>query len=280
MVKIVITGANGQLGQALQQSLVNHEVIATTSSMLDISDQSAVADFIQRHQPKILINAAAYTQVDKAESDIDAAYQANEKGPRYLARAASEVGAAMVQVSTDYVFDGMSKTSWSESDETQPLSVYGKSKLAGELAVKQAIPEHFILRTAWLYHYSGQNFLRTMYGLRQRGEVRVVDDQRGSPTNADHLAAAIGQLIETRAYGTHHLVNSGDASWYELTCEFYAQLGIQTTVIPVSTSEFPRPAPRPANSVLISEQLTGIKMPTWQAGLSELVQQIKQSGWD
>ena len=278
-MKVVITGANGQLGQALQQSLVGHEVIASTFSELDITNRSDVMNYIQPLKPDILINAAAYTQVDQAESDIEAAFQVNEKGPQYLAQAAHEVGAAIVQISTDYVFDGASKTVWSESDETHPLSVYGKSKLAGELAVKQANPVHFIVRTAWLYHYSGQNFLRTMYGLADRDEIRVVNDQRGSPTNADHLAIAIGQLIETRAYGTHHLVNSGEASWYELTREFYAQLGIQTPVIPVSTDEFPRPAPRPASSVLVSEQHTGIEMPTWQSGLSALVQQIKQSGW-
>ena len=278
-MKVVITGANGQLGQALQQSLVGHDVIASTFSELDITNHSDVTNFIQQIKPDILINTAAYTQVDEAESDIDAAFQVNEKGPQYLAQAAHEVGAAIVQISTDYVFDGASKTVWSESDETHPLSVYGKSKLAGELAVKQANPVHFIVRTAWLYHYSGQNFLRTMYGLADRDEIRVVNDQRGSPTNADHLAIAIGQLIETRAYGTHHLVNSGEASWYELTREFYAQLGIQTPVIPVSTDEFPRPAHRPASSVLVSEQHTGIEMPTWQSGLSALVQQIKQSGW-
>jgi len=278
-MKILLTGGDGQLGQALQQSLTNHEVIATTSSTLDITDQSGVQEFIGELKPDLLINAAAYTQVDQAETDRDRAYQVNESGPLYLAQAMREIDAPIVHISTDYVFDGFTKTSWVESDETRPLSVYGQSKLAGELAVRGANPQHFIVRTAWLYHYSGQNFLRTMFNLSDRDEVRVVDDQRGSPTNADDVATALGQLIETGAYGTYHLANSGEASWYELTCEFYQQLGIQTPVIAVSTDEFPRPAPRPKSSVLKTERPDAIQMPDWQSGLSGLVKQIRKAGW-
>jgi dTDP-4-dehydrorhamnose reductase len=278
-VKIILTGANGQLGRALQQSLSGHELIPTTSNILNITDQAGVQEFIRRHQPDLVINTAAYTQVDAAESDIEMAYLVNKFGPAFLSRAAAEQGAAILHVSTDYVFDGHSKPSWVESDETAPLSVYGKSKLAGEFAVQETNPRCFIVRTAWLYHYSGQNFLRTMYRLSGRPEVRVVDDQRGSPTNADDLATAIGQLIETEAYGIHHLANQGDASWYELTCEFYRQLGITTPVIPVNTTEFPRPAPRPACSILATERQTGIELPDWQVGVAKLVEQIRSSGW-
>jgi len=278
-VKILLTGADGQLGQALQPVLAGHDVLATDQNTLDITDQANVRASVRQFQPDVLINAAAYTQVDAAETDIDRAWLINETGPLYLAQAAGEVGAAIVQISTDYVFDGQSKTAWLESDATRPLSVYGKSKLAGEVAVRNTNPRHYIVRTAWLYHYSGQNFLRAMYALADRDEIRVVDDQRGSPTNADDLADAISRLIETEVYGTHHLVNSGDASWYELTCEFYRQLGIQTPVVPVKTDEFPRPAPRPASSVLATEQHTGIKLPSWQQGLEKLVEQIRQSGW-
>ena len=278
-MKILLTGSKGQLGQALQQSLSDHELVATTSRSLDVTSESQVHELIQQVKPDLLINSAAYTQVDQAETDSEAAYRVNELAAGYLAQATHNLDIPMLHISTDYVFDGFSKTSWLESDETRPLSVYGRSKLAGELLVRSVNPRHFIVRTAWLYHYSGQNFLRTMYGLADRDEIRVVDDQRGSPTNADDLANAISQLIKMDAYGTHHLVNSGDASWYELTCEFYRQLGVQTPVIPVSTDEFPRPAPRPENSVLATEQHTGIEMPAWQQGISRLVEQIRQSGW-
>jgi len=278
-VKILLTGSNGQLGQALQQSLVEHEVIATTLRELDVTSESQVHELIQQVKPDLLINPAAYTQVDQAETDSEAAYRVNELAAGYLAQATHHIDIPIVHISTDYVFDGFSKASWVESDETRPLSVYGKSKLAGEIAVCNTNPRHFIVRTAWLYHYSGQNFLRTMYGLADRDEIRVVDDQRGSPTNADDLADAISQLIKTDTWGIHHLVDRGDASWYELTCEFYRQLGIRTPVIPVSTDEFPRPAPRPESSILATEQQTGIELPTWQQGVSRLVEQIKLSGW-
>ena len=278
-MKVLVTGAGGQLGQALQQSLSGHEIVAANRSLLDITDKAAIKSIVDEHRPELIINTAAYTQVDKAETDQDSAYLVNETAAAYLADASAEYGAVLLHVSTDYVFDGHSRHEWFESDDARPLSVYGKSKLAGELAVAAANPRHFIVRTAWLYHYSGENFLRTMYRLADRHEVRVVDDQRGSPTNADDLADAIAQLIRTDAYGIHHLVNSGDASWYELTREFYRQLEIDTPVIPVRTEEFPRPAPRPASSVLGTERHTGITLPAWQAGVARLVQQIIQSGW-
>lgn len=278
-MKILLTGGDGQLGQALQQSLVNHELLITTISTLDITNQHEVNTQLKAANPQLIINTAAYTQVDLAEEQIDAAYSVNESGPWYLAQAANELDVPLVHISTDYVFDGSSKSAWVESDETRPLSVYGKSKLAGEQAVMNACDRHYIVRTAWLYHYSGQNFLRTMYGLRDRDEVRVVDDQRGSPTNADDLADALVELIQTDSYGIHHLVNRGEASWYELTCEFFSQLEIDTRVVPVSTEEFPRPAPRPKCSVLHTERSTGIELPHWKTGVARLVAQIKRGGW-
>ena len=278
-MKVLLTGAGGQLGQALQRSLADHELLPTTVSTLDITDQSQVNQWLQREQPELIINTAAYTQVDNAAEAIEDAYRVNQQGAAYLAQAANDLAVPIVHISTDYVFDGSSKTEWLESDLPHPLSVYGKSKLAGEQAVQQATPKHYIVRTAWLYHYSGQNFLRTMYGLKDRKEVRVVDDQRGSPTNADDLADALASLITTEEYGVHHLVNQGAASWYELTREFYRQLGIDTRVVPVSTDEFPRPAPRPKSSVLATERNTGIILPNWKDGVARLAGEIRQSGW-
>ena len=278
-MKILLTGGDGQLGQALQQSLVDHELLITTRSTLDITNQHQVDTQLKAAKPELIINTAAYTQVDLAEEQIDAAYQVNESGPLYLAQVANQLCVPLVHISTDYVFDGNSKSAWLESDETRPLSIYGKSKLAGEQAVMKACDRHYIVRTAWLYHYSGQNFLRTMYGLRGRDEVRVVDDQRGSPTNADDLADALVKLIQTGSYGIHHLVNRGEASWYGLTREFFSQLEIDTRLVPVSTEEFPRPAPRPKSSVLHTERSTGIELPHWKTGVARLVAQIKRGGW-
>ena len=279
-MKILLTGGNGQLGQALQAGLSDHELIVTDQGVLDITRQDQVVAQLDSVSPDLVINAAAYTSVDQAEEEVTMAYQVNEAGPRYLAQASNEMGIPIMHISTDYVFDGASKSSWYESDPTRPLSVYGKSKLAGEQAVQQANPRNYIVRTAWLYHYIGQNFLRTMYGLRARDEVRVVDDQHGSPTNADDLAGAIGQLLLVPDYGVYHLVNRGEASWYELTCEFYRQLGISTRVVPVSTDEFPRPAPRPKSSVLLTEHEPGLSMPDWQSGVARLVARIHAHGWE
>lgn len=279
MRKILLTGCHGQLGQALQSLLDDSEVLCTDSDTLDITDRQAVFATAEDFQPQLIINSAAYTRVDDAESDKQTAWQVNADGPGYLAEAAAAVGAEIVQISTDYVFDGSSRQSWLESSPTEPLSVYGKSKLAGEQQVARYNSAHYIVRTAWLYHYSGENFLRTMYRLSDRDEIRVVDDQVGSPTNADDLAVALLQLIDSKQYGIHHLVNSGATSWYGLTCEFYRQLGIDTKVIPVTTDEFPRPAPRPASSVLDTERNTGIVLPSWQDGVAKLVNQIKDQGW-
>ena len=267
------------MGQALQSELVGHELLVTDADSLDITRQDQVHAKLREASPDFVINAAAYTAVDKAEEEVELAYRVNETGPRFLAQATSEMNIPIMQISTDYVFDGESKISWHESDETRPLSVYGKSKLAGEQVVQHTNPKNYIVRTAWLYHYSGQNFLRTMYGLREREEVRVVNDQRGSPTNADDLARAIGQLMLVPEYGIYHLVNQGEASWYELTCEFYRQLDIATRVVPVSTEEFPRPAPRPKSSVLMTDRKVGTGMPDWQSGVSRLVTQIRAGGW-
>lgn len=278
-MKILITGARGQLGTALQRSLEKHDLEPLSRADLDISNRLQVQEKIRVVMPDLVINTAAYTQVDQAESDSAAAYEINESGAAYLAESASDLGIPVVHISTDYVFDGHSNHSWLESDDTHPLSVYGKSKLAGEQAVIKHNPRHYIVRTAWLYHYSGNNFLRTMFGLKDRDEVRVVDDQKGSPTNADDLADALAQLIETGKYGIHHLVNQGETSWYGLACEFYRQLGIATRIVPVKTEEFPRPAPRPASSVLHTRQDTGIALPGWKQGVARLVEQIKHSGW-
>lgn len=267
-MRILITGAGGQLGRSLRAVLSAHEVLALGHAELDISDAHAVRAAVQAHRPEFLLNAAAYNRVDDAESASHVAHQINADGPRILARATAEVGAAIVHVSTDYVFDGKATRPYHESDRPSPRSVYGASKLAGEEAVREANARHWIVRTAWVYHEEGQNFPRTMLRLRHEAAVRVVRDQVGSPTYAPHLAAALAELITTREFGTYHLAGHGEASWYELTCQLYRRLAIPTPVVPVTTEEFPRPAERPRYSALGTIKEPTLLLPPWEEGLA------------
>lgn len=285
-MKILIAGAGGQLGCALQTTLVDHQVIALAHAQLDIVSFDAVREAIRAHRPGVVINAAAYTNVDGAETDQVGAYKLNAIAPRNLAIATCQFGIPLVQVSTDYVFDGLGGTmpdkAYHEFDATNPLSVYGKSKLAGEQAVASLNPRHFIARTAWLYHHEpagGKNFPKTMLAQalqHGRDSVRVVSDQYGSPTYAPHLAAAIKRLIETGAYGIYHLAGSGGGtSWFELTRRLYQLFEVKAEVHPCAASEFPRPAIRPRYSVLTTIQEPQIVLPVWQDGLAEFANAVR-----
>jgi dTDP-4-dehydrorhamnose reductase len=275
-VRILLTGARGQLGRSLPAELGGHDVIALPHDALAIDDLAAVRAAVASHRPELVLNAAAYNQVDAAESDPDAAYRGNALGPRNLALAAAESGAAVLHVSTDYVFDGRGDRPYHEYDRPAPRSVYGASKLAGELAVRELNPRHWIVRTAWVYHEETPNFPRTMLRLAERPDpLRVVADQIGSPTYAPHLAAAIARLIATGAFGTYHLAGSGQASWHELTCALFERLGIDRRVDAVTTAEFPRPAERPRFSVLTSLQEPRIALPPWREGLDEFCARLR-----
>jgi dTDP-4-dehydrorhamnose reductase len=271
-MRILVTGAGGQLGRALGPALSRHEVVALDHAHLDITDAAGVRAALRAHRPELLINAAAYNAVDRAESDREAAFRGNAEGPRVLAQATAEVGAALLHVSTDYVFDGEKGAPYDERDRTNPLSVYGRSKLAGEEAVRAANPKHYIVRTAWVYAHGGKNFPLTILELAKKGPVRVVEDQRGSPTYAPHLAEAVARVIETGAYGIWHLAGSGEASWYELTCELFRLCGVSASVTPVKTAEFPRPAHRPRYSPLASVREPRIALPPWREGLAAFAQ--------
>jgi dTDP-4-dehydrorhamnose reductase len=273
-MKILITGADGQLGRALQAALAADEIIALTRSQLEITKLSDVDEAIAANSPDIVINAAAYTNVDGAETEREEAYRGNALGPRNLAITTANRNIPLLHVSTDYVFDGFGEKPYQEFDRTNPLSIYGKSKLAGEQAVAMFNPRHYIVRTAWLYSPDGKNFPKTMLAQSAREEVRVVSDQYGSPTYAPHLAEAIVELIKTDAYGTYHLAGNGGASWYELTVKLYQLSGIATRVRPVATSEFPRPAVRPRYSVLTSIQEPRILLPPWEEGLLEFSRKV------
>lgn len=268
-MKILLTGALGQLGTALQSALRHHDVIATDKDDLDIEKLDHVQAVIERLRPDFLLNASAYTNVDEAETHIAAAYATNALGPRNLAVVAAALDIPLMHISTDYVFDGRSSVPYHEFDRPNPLSVYGASKLAGEEAIKSLHRRYFIVRTAWLYHTHGRNFPRTITALATQPVVRVVNDQVGSPTYAPHLAKALGDLVGTTAYGTYHMAGHGQATWYELTCELYRRLGIATKVEPIKSSDFPRPAPRPRFAPLTSLQSPCIQLPPWQEGIAE-----------
>jgi dTDP-4-dehydrorhamnose reductase len=276
-MKILLTGANGQLGQALQEILSPHEVTALDHLRLDITKLADVRSTIQVIRPDLVINAAAYNNVDGAENDPIAAYRGNALGPRNLAVATAAVDIPLLHVSTDYVFDGARTRPYHEFDRPQPLSVYAASKLAGEEAVRFLNPKHYLVRTAWLYHVVGKNFARTICGLAyQQSEVRVVHDQVGSPTYAPQLAEAIAVLVQTESYGIYHLANQGAVSWYELTCALYRQLAIATPVRPIATPEFPRPAKRPAYSALTTIQDPTILLPPWEEGVAAFAKAIHE----
>jgi dTDP-4-dehydrorhamnose reductase len=277
-VRVLVAGAAGQLGRSLQAALRGHDVTALDRGRLDIASLESVRAAVKVHAPEIVVNAAAFNEVDRAETDPEPAFRANAVGPGNLALAAAEGNAAMLHVSSDYVFDGASGSPYDERAPTHPLSVYGRSKLAGEGAVRDANPRHYVVRTAWLYHADGRNFPNTMLALAGRPSVRVVSDQVGSPTYAPHLAAAIAKLIATGAYGTYHLAGRGAASWYELTCALYRIAGIETPVEPVATQEFPRPAPRPRYSALTTIQDPRILLPPWEEGLAAFVEARSRDG--
>lgn len=268
-MKVLLAGAAGQLGTALQACWPQATLAAFPRAALDIADLEAVRAAVGRVAPDVVVNAAAYNQVDAAESEADAAFRGNAVGPRNLALAAAESGAAVLHVSTDYVFDGRGSRPYHEYDRTAPQSAYGRSKLAGEEAVRALNPRHYIVRTAWVYHSTGANFPKTMLRLAEKGGVRVVSDQFGSPTYAPHLAAAIVKLVDTGAFGTYHFAGAGEASWFDLTRELFRVLGIDAPVTPVSTAEFPRPAERPRYSVLTTIQEPRILLPDWRVGIAE-----------
>jgi dTDP-4-dehydrorhamnose reductase len=253
-VRTVVTGAGGMLGFDLVH---RSGAVALTRAELDVTDPEAVRDAIGPDD--LVFNCAAWTDVDGAEEHEDEATRVNGDGARNVAEAAGTV----VYVSSDYVFDGRKGEPYVESDAPAPLSAYGRSKLAGERATAKANPRHFVVRSSWLFGAAGRNFVDTM--LSQRREVRVVDDQVGSPTFTGHLADALVRLAFTEDYGLHHMAASGSCSWFEFAREIFAYAGVDTRVEPCTTADFPRPAPRPPYSVLGSER--GHRLPHWRDGL-------------
>ena len=287
MKRIMITGASGQLGLALfrllgsqsQYELLRTDVTTSDDGAiqaLDITDEAEVKAYINMNMPDIIINCAAFTAVDLCESQEDRAYQINALGPKNLAIAADGINAKLVHVSTDYVFDGLAFEPYEEDFQTNPISAYGRTKQAGDVFVRANCSKFFILRTAWVYG-EGKNFIKTMLRLAQtNSKVRVVADQYGTPTSALELARVIVFLMETDSYGIYHATCEGSTTWYEFAQTIFQTAGIDITVEPISTSEYPTPAKRPMYSVLDNKALRvrhGYYMKDWKDALQEYMQQ-------
>jgi dTDP-4-dehydrorhamnose reductase len=257
------------LGQDVRQAaeLANHEVVALDRTALDVTDAGAMNEAFGRQRPDTAINCAAWTDVDAAESAEEDALRLNGDAAGNVAAAAASVGASVVLPSTDYVFDGTARRPYVESDPTGPRSAYGRTKLAGERAAAAANPRHFVVRTAWLFGAGGRNFVETMLALADSGIVTVVRDQVGSPTYTAHLAEGLLRLAETTAYGVHHMVAGGQCSWYDFARAIFEDAGVDCQVMSTTTAEFPRPAPRPAYSVLDTEWPDAIRLSDWRDGL-------------
>lgn len=286
-MKILVTGAQGQLGHDVVDvfSKIGHEVISCGREELDITDMDQSQQVILYYSPEIIIHCASYTAVDAAETDIDRAYLVNAAGTRNIALAAEMAGAKLVYISTDYVFNGQSDHPYHEYDNTDPQSIYGKSKRAGEILVQSLCSKWFIVRTSWVFGLHGNNFVKTMLRLGQEKPLlQVVNDQKGSPTYTVDLAHFLINLTDTEKYGIYHATNSGACTWYEFTQAIFEEareltgLSISAKVEPCTTEQFPRPAQRPKNSVLDHVSIRTNKfddLPHWREGLREFLLAMK-----
>lgn len=273
-MKILLTGAQGMLAGAIKPVLEAHGHLLASFSRtgLDIRDPMAVKTTMKEVRPDLVLNMAAYTRVDDAESEPQQAFAINAQAVHTLAETCAGLNATLLHVSTDYVFDGQAQQPYPENAPPDPINTYGRSKWAGEQAIRDALQNHYIIRTAWLYGTGGPNFVDTIRKLaRRQAPLRVVSDQRGAPTWTHDLSNTICRLILTQKFGTYHISNQGECSWHEVAQKIVALEGLKTPVIPVSSDEFPRPAPRPRYSVLKNQALldAGIPLlPPWEQSLA------------
>lgn len=278
-MKILVTGANGQLGQDLMRLLKDSfELYGFDRNDMDITDLDQCKQVMERIRPDVVIHAAAHTAVDMAESEPDAAYKVNAVGSRNVAVAANLVGSKVCYISTDYVFDGLGNKPYNEYDNTNPTGIYGKSKRAGEIAVQTLCDRYFIVRTSWVYGVHGNNFVKTMLKLgKEKDQLKVVHDQIGSPTYTVDLSAFLAELIQTEKYGIYHASNTGVCSWYEFAQAIFEESGIDILLEPCTTKEFPRPAPRPKYSVMdhMSIRTNGFTdLPHWRKALQSFLKEL------
>ncbi|WLF70047.1 dTDP-4-dehydrorhamnose reductase [Clostridium septicum] len=284
-MKILLVGAKGQLGQqiikiikekkselgSLPKDIINAELVCMDIDDLDITNIDQVKSILNKEKPNIIINSAAFTNVDGCESNYDLAFKVNALGGRNLAIVSEEIGAKLVHISTDYVFDGKGSSPLKECDITVPISAYGKTKLLGENYVKDFCSRYFIVRTAWLYGYFGKNFVYTIMNAgRERGKLTVVNDQRGNPTNAEDLVYHVLKLAVTEEYGIYHCTGDGECTWYDFASKIIEYSGIDCEVLPVTSDEYKTPAKRPEYSSLDNMMLRntiGDEMREWEEAL-------------
>ncbi|MBI3802802.1 MAG: dTDP-4-dehydrorhamnose reductase [Nitrospirae bacterium] len=278
-MKVLISGAGGMLARAFLNKIpTGWEVWAAGKNELDITNEQEVRNAVGKFSPKIILNCAAFTRVDECEEKRDFAFAVNCRGAGYLAEAAHQWGAYLVHFSTDYIFDGTGQTPYYEDSPANPLSVYGVSKWEGECLVRKYLQNYLLIRTQWLYGQGGNHFVKTILKLAEKQSVlKVVDDQIGSPTWTEDLSEATLRLIEKRATGEYHLVNEGHCSWYQFSTRIVEEAGLSTKVIPCSTKEFPRPARRPAYSVLSTNKAKselGWELPNWETALKRFMRAV------
>lgn len=292
-MNVLITGSNGQLGRELAKNLANGytelgpipeelqgaQVVCVDVDEMDITNYDAVVDLVEELSLDVIFNCAAYTNVNGCETDSDTAFRVNALGARNLAMAAERFGAKLIHVSTDYVFSGEGNTPRSEWDLCNPQSVYGKTKYLGEQYVRDFCKRYFIVRTAWLYGYEGNNFVKTIMRIaREKGSATVVNDQFGNPTNAADLAHHLLKLAVTEQYGVYHCTGTGECSWYDFACKIVEYAGIPATVSPCTTAEYPTPAKRPAYSSLDNRMLrntVGDEMRPWEEALRYFITHLE-----
>ena len=297
MQKILLTGVNGQVGHALKTKLAEYEVIALSREQLDLTKTHDIRRIVREIKPTLIINPAAYTAVDKAETEPELAYAINAKAAQILAEEAARLNAGIIHFSTDYVYDGTKTSPYVETDEVNPVSVYGKSKLAGEEAIRQVALPHLILRTSWVYGAYGKNFLKTMLRLAtEREELRIVGDQFGAPTSSESITDAVVKLVNVwqpeheNQTGIVHFTNAGGTSWHGFSCEIVNQYNALLadkdwpalkanvdSIAAITTADYPTPAARPANSCLNNKKLKqvfGIELPPWKAALQQVMRDL------
>lgn len=279
-MKILVTGVKGQLGYDVVNEAEKRNISAVGVDIdeMDITNKKQVNDVIKEGKYDAVVHCAAWTAVDKAEDMVEVCRKVNAEGTENIARVCEELDIPMMYFSTDYVFDGEGTTPWSEYDKRHPLNVYGQTKYEGELIVEK-LKKHFIIRIAWVFGKNGNNFIKTMLRLgKERGAVSVVSDQVGSPTYTYDLARLVVDMIQTDQYGTYHATNEGICSWYEFACEIFKQAGMDVSVTPVSSTEFPAKAKRPSNSRMNKGELDkhGFdRLPTWQDALGRYLKEIE-----
>ena len=284
-MRVLLTGRNGQVGWELERALAPlGEVIATDRSTLNLADPDMIRRVVREAKPEVIVNAAAYTAVDKAESEAELAMKINGLAPGVLAEESKRLGARVVHYSTDYVFDGEKATPYVEDDEPNPINEYGRSKLAGERAVETTGCRHLILRTSWVYGGRGRNFLLTILkAARERPELRVVSDQTGAPTSSRSIARATAEILRISSdldvpAGIYHMTAKGQATWYAFALAILAEFGLRTPIVPISSEQSPTTACRPRNSLLDNSKLAAtfnIRLPSWQEQLSDLVMRTR-----